>query len=165
MLISVTDTPDRAKKAARTGTRWRCLGSCNEPLQGWALVWGRAGAENREMKGRWHQGRMMEPNEQTRPAPVPAGDGPNHHCTCVQLCPAQLGQDYARDTTEIGMGGVIAPMAVFLKTAGTLRLHWNYSVSKQQKLNGSRHTCSWQTALSKDTINSVPGDPKPLCSC
>lgn len=96
-------------KAARTGTRWRCLGSCNEPLQGWALVWGMAGAENREMEGRWHQGRMMEPNEQMRPAPVPASDGPNHHCICVRLCPARLAQDYARDTMETGMGGVIAP--------------------------------------------------------
>lgn len=50
----------------------------------WALAWGMAGAENRERKGRWHQGRMMAP-EQTRPAPVPAGDAPNHHCICVQL--------------------------------------------------------------------------------
>lgn len=39
----------------------------------------------------------------------------------------------------------------FLKTGGTLRLHWNYSVSKQPKLNGTMHSCSWQTALSKDT--------------
>lgn len=40
---------------------------------------------------------------------------------------------------------------VFLKTGGTLRLHWNYLVPEQPKLNGNRHTCSWQTALSKDT--------------
>lgn len=141
------ENPRQGRKAARTGMGWCCSGSCHEPLPGWALPWGMAGAENRDMKGRGHQGRMMAP-EQTRPALVSCKRCPKPSLHLWSAVSSWAGARLWR----LGW--------VFLKPGGTLGLNWNYSVPKQPNLNGNSYTCSWQTALSKDTIKLSHRRPK-----
>lgn len=52
---------------------------------------------------------------------------------------------------------------VFFKTGGMLRL-WNYSLSKQPKLNGIGIPAAGRLPYPKTLSNSVTGEPKHLCS-
>lgn len=152
MLSSATSIQDRAGRQQGQGLGKAALEAAMSHCSSWSGGWlglrtgrGRVG----DTKGGWwllsKGGQLLQEMPQTITASV---------FNCVQL---------GWSKTKMGIPRRLG--WVFLRTGGTLRLHWNDSVPEQPKLNGNRHTWAGRLPYPRTLSNSVTADPKPLCSC